>query len=220
MSVAVMVLGESGTGKTTALRNMDPKETLLIQTTRKPLPFRSTNWKYFGKDSPTGNVFVADTADRIITLMRKTSRKIIVLDDFQYLLSFAFFRMREEKGFEKFTTIGGAGFDVLTAATSLPDDVRVYLLAHTQSDDGGRVKMKTLGKMLDEKLTPEGLFAIVLRTAVINGQYFFSTRNNGHDTVKSPLSMFPDEHIPNDLAAVDEAICAYYELNTDAPSCA
>lgn len=212
MSIAVMVLGESGTGKTTALRNLDPKQTLLIQTTRKPLPFRAAGWSYFGKDSPTGNMFVADTAERIIALMRKTQRKIIVLDDFQYLLSFAFFRMREEKGFEKFTSIGGYGFDVLTAATSLPDDVRVYILAHTQSDDMGRVKMKTLGKMLDEKLTPEGLFAIVLRTMVVNGNYLFSTRNNGHDTVKTPLHMFLDEMIPNDLEAVDKAVCDYYDI--------
>ena len=98
------------------------------------------------------------------------------------------------------------------AASQLSDEKRVYILGHTQEDDSGRIKAKTIGKLLDEKITIEGLLTIVLRTAVINGQYLFSTKNNGTDTVKAPMGLFEDEHIENDLAAVDRAIYAYYGL--------
>ena len=98
------------------------------------------------------------------------------------------------------------------AASMLPAHKRVYFLSHTDTDESGRTRAKTIGKLLNEKITVEGLLTIVLRTAVINGSYVFSTRNSGADTVKTPMDMFVDEHIPNDLAAVDAAIVAYYGL--------
>lgn len=208
-----MVLGESGTGKSTSMRNLKAADTLLIQTVKKPLPFRSTSWKPFEKDTnPNGNIFVTDNSATICTLMRKTRRPIIVIDDFQYLLANEFMRRSEEKGFEKFSDIGRHAWDVLTAASSLADHVRVYILTHTQTDEFGRVKAKTIGKLLDEKITIEGLFSIVLRTLVRDGEYLFATRNNGQDTVKAPIGLFADDLIPNDLAAIDAAICEYYEL--------
>lgn len=217
MSVATLILGESGTGKSTSLRNLNAAETLLIQSVRKPLPFKSKDWKLFDKErEPKGNVFVTDDSARIIAIMRKTSRKVIVIDDFQYVLANEFMRRSEEKGFDKFTDIGRHAWDILSTASQLADDVRVYILSHTQSDDLGRVRVKTIGKMLDEKITVEGLFSIVLRTNVVNGNYLFSTRNNGSDTVKSPLGLFEEELIPNDLAAVDKAITEYYEITQTA----
>jgi hypothetical protein len=101
---------------------------------------------------------------------------------------------------------------VLTCSTTLPDSKRVYLLSHTDISETGQVKAKTIGKLLDDKITVEGLVSIVLRTHVINGQYVFSTRNNGSDTVKTPISLFDSDHIENDLKMVDDAIVAYYEL--------
>lgn len=210
MSVATMILGTSGTGKSTSLRNMNPADTLLIQVISKPLPFRSKDWKPV-KDG--GNVIVASTADAICSAMRKTSRPIIVIDDLQYLLATEFMERAHETGYTKFTEMARHYYDVLTCATTLAPHKRVYLLSHTDTSDNGQVKAKTIGKLLDEKITVEGLVTIVLRTHVINGQYIFSTRNNGADTVKSPIGLFEDDHIPNDLMEVDKAITAYYELS-------
>lgn len=212
MSTATLILGESGSGKSTSLRNLDPRETLLIQSIRKPLPFKSAGWQRFGKESPTGNVFTTDDSTRVIHLMQKTSRPIIVLDDFVYLMSNEFMRRSEETGFQKFSDIGRHAWDVLNAASALPDHKRVYILTHTQTDDAGRTRCKTIGKLLDEKIVIEGLFSIVLRACVVNGNYLFATRNSGSDTVKTPLGLFDDDHVENDLAAVDAAICEYYGI--------
>lgn len=216
MSIATLILGQSGTGKSTSLRKMDAAQTLLIQTIKKPLPFRGNGWSRRSKDNPAGNIFVTDKSDEIITIMRKTQRKVIVLDDFQYMLANEFMRRSEERGFDKFTEIGRHAWDVLSAAGTLDDDVRVYVLSHTEEDQAGNTKIKTIGKMLDEKITIEGMFTIVLRTDVTDGEYTFTTRNNGRDTVKSPMGLFDADRVPNDLAYVDGAIAAFYEMTTPA----
>lgn len=214
MSIAAFILGESGTGKSTSLRSMNPAETLLIQAIKKPLPFRSSSWKYLSKEG--GNILVCDQSAQIIAAMHKTQRPIIVIDDFQYILANEFMRRTDERGFDKFTDIGKHAWDILCAASSLPDHVRVYILSHTETSESGRVKAKTIGRMLDEKITIEGMFSIVMRTSIINGQYLFSTKNNGSDTVKTPLGLFDADHIDNDLAAVDAAIVDYYQLQATA----
>lgn len=218
MSIATMILGQSGTGKSASMRNLDPAHTLLIQAVKKPLPFRAAGWAWFDKEkAPLGNIFVTDQGPQIIKLMRGTKRDVIVIDDFQYILANEFMRrvLDKETGnaaFAKYNEIARTAWDILMAASQLPDSKRVYILAHTQEDEAGHVKAKTIGKLLDEKITMEGLLTIVLRTAVINGQYIFTTRNNGLDTVKTPMGMFDDEHIPNDLAQVDASIFSYYGL--------
>lgn len=214
MSIAAFILGESGTGKSTSMRSMNPAETLLIQSIKKPLPFRSSGWKYLSKEG--GNILVCDQSAQIIAAMHKTQRPIIVIDDFQYILANEFMRRTDERGFDKFTDIGKHAWDILCAASSLPDHVRVYILSHTETSESGRVKAKTIGRMLDEKITIEGMFSIVMRTSIINGQYLFSTKNNGSDTVKTPLGLFDADHIDNDLAAVDAAIVDYYQLQATA----
>lgn len=217
MSIATLILGESGTGKTASLRNLDPAQTLLIQSIQKPLPFRSSGWSYRNRDTnPAGNMFVTDDVKTIDAVMRKTDRRIIVVDDFQYIMANEFMRRTGEKGYDKFTEIGHGAWTLFNTASRLDKDVRVYLLSHTDTDDTGRIKLKTIGRMIDEKITAEGMFTIVLRTAVEGGDYFFRTKNNGHDTVKSPMGMFDTDMIENDLAAVDEAICAYYEITQPA----
>ncbi len=211
MSIVTMVLGESGTGKTTSLRNMDPAETLLIQAVKKPLPFRATSWQRFDRETnKASNIFQTDRPSGIIHLIQGTRRKVIVIDDFQYVMANEFMRRTSERGFDKFTEIGKNAWDILNAASSLPDGTRVYILSHVETTDQGRTKIKTIGRMLDEKITLEGMVTIVLRTLVRDGQYFFSTRNNGNDTVKTPMGLFDSEVIDNDLAVVDQAINSYY----------
>lgn len=212
MSIAVLVLGESGTGKSTSLRNMDPQQTLLIQAIRKPLPFRASGWKPYNKAAKTGNIIVTDSATTIEKAMRALPHPVVVIDDWQYILANEFMRRSDEKGYEKFTEIGRHAWDILSAAADLAPDRRVYILAHTANDEFGNTKVKTIGRMLDEKITVEGMFSIVFRTHVTDGSFYFSTKNSGRDTVKSPLGMFDEHFIDNDLAAVDAAICGYYGI--------
>lgn len=214
MATATLILGESGTGKSASLRHLSPEETLLIQTLKKPLPFKSTQWRNWDQKDATTSIFVSDCWQYIMKAIEKASsygKKIVVIDDFQYLMANEFMRRSDEKSFDKFTEIGAHTWNVINAAVkSSSDDLRIYFLSHTEETPLGKVKMKTIGKMLDEKITVEGMFTIVLKTVVKDGQYLFSTQNSGYDTVKSPMGMFETPEIENDINAVDTAICDYY----------
>lgn len=215
MSYACLILGESGTGKTCSLRNLDPKNTLLIQPVRKPLPFRSTGWKEIKQKGDGNNILVCADPQQIIKCMHASPFDVIVVDDWQYILASMYMAARNVKGFDKFTEIGGAGFDIAKAASELGENKRVYVLAHTTSDEFGNTRIKTLGKLLDDKIVVEGMFTTVLRTHVENGRYLFSTQNSGSDTVKSPMGMFSEQYIENDLAAIDRVICDYYGITNE-----
>lgn len=215
MSIATLILGSSGSGKTTSLRNLDPKKTLLIQCLRKPLPFRAEGWKV-RVDKSGGNIFQSDDPMRIEKAMRSSSHEIVVIDDYQAVMVNQLLSRTGETGYKKFEDIGKAAWDIFNAAGQLADHRRVYILAHTQTDDFGNVRMKTVGKMVDSTLVPEGYFTIVLRTQVTNGIYQFSTQTNGQDCCKSPIGMFPDTLIDNDLAAVDSMICNFYGVHHEA----
>lgn len=215
MSYGCLILGESGTGKTCSLRNLDPKNTLLIQPVRKPLPFRSTGWKEIKAKGDGNNILVCSNPQAIINCMHASPFDVIVVDDWQYILASMYMAARNVKGFDKFTEIGGAGFDIAKAASELAENKRVYVLAHTTSDEFGNTRIKTLGKLLDDKIVVEGMFTTVLRTHVENGRYLFSTQNSGSDTVKSPMGMFSEKYIENDLAAIDQIICDYYGITTN-----
>jgi hypothetical protein len=214
MSTVTIIVGESGTGKTSSLRNMTADDTLLIQAIPKPLPFQSSGWSKFSKENPAGNIFIRDDSDGITHILRNTKRKIIILDDVQYIMANEFMRRSHERGFDKFNEIAKSIWNILVAANELADDVRVYMLWHSQTDDTGKVKVKTIGKLLDEKITIEGMVSIVLRTQLLNGNYLFRTNNDGHDTTKSPMGMFDDETIPNDLKLVDKSICNFYNIGS------
>lgn len=208
MSTPVALLGESGTGKSFSLRNLDPTNTLLIQAIRKPLPFKKEGWGYFNPDTKSGNIFVTDKAADIITYIQNTKRKRIVIDDYQYILSNELMRRFRETGYGKFSEIGYNGWNLINVASSLAPDVHIYIMAHTMTGEDGVTKIKTPGKLL-ETYSIEGMFSLVLRTIVKDGEYFFSTKNSGSDTVKAPKDMFEEELIPNDLALVDEAITRF-----------
>jgi hypothetical protein len=217
MSIATAILGNSGTGKTASIRNLDPERVLFIQAINKPLPFKH-NWQPFQTKEKKGTIFTTDNAAHIAAGIEKAEsigKDIVIIDDFQYILSNEFMKRSNEKGFDKFADIGRHGWDVMNAAINAPGNTRVYILCHTASDDYGQnIRMKTIGKMLDEKIVLEGMLTLVLRTHVESGKYLFSTRNNGNDTVKTPMGMFESEYIENDLAQVDRTICEFYNIDT------
>lgn len=213
MSIATLILGESGTGKSTSLRTLDPAHTLLIQAVKKPLPFKAKGWKTRATLQDSGNVFQTDDSSLMEKVMRKSPHDVIVIDDFQYVMANEYMRRTAETGYQKFVDIGKNAWSLLEAAADLAPQRRVYILSHTDTDTFGKTKIKTIGKMLDEKITLEGMVTIVLRTQVRDGHYTFATQNNGNDTTKSPMGMFSEQFIDNDLAAVDAAIFAYYDLN-------
>ena len=207
MGQKVLIIGQSGTGKSTSLRNFDKDEVCLIKTIGKPLPFRGG----FTETLKT------DRVSEIISRMKRTDKKVIVIDDGQYIMGNEFFRRVSEKGWDKFNDIGGNFFSVLDAVEELPEDVIVYYLLHTEKDTDGNIKIKTIGKMLDEKLTIEGLATVVLMTNVVDGKYTFQTQNSGHDICKSPMGMFENFLIDNDLKMVDGIIREYYGLSDVKP---
>lgn len=201
-----MILGESGTGKSYSLRNLDPAQTLLVQVIGKQLPFKP-KWELFNPETKKGNVFVTDKATDIIALMQGTKKPIVVIDDFQYILSNELMRRYRETGYTKFSETGYNGWNILTTASTIPEK-RIYIMAHTMMGEDGVTKIKTPGKLL-ETYSVEGMCSMVLRTFKHDGEYYFATKNSGADTVKSPPGMFPSELIPNDLAAVDKAVVEF-----------
>lgn len=204
MGLPVLVLGQSGTGKSASLRNFDEKKVAVVNVAGKPLPFKnkieSVTTDDYRKVIATIKKYVAD------------GKKSIVIDDAQYLMANEFMRRATERGFDKFTEIAQNFWVLVNGVKDLPSDVIVYFLAHIEVDANGNEKIKTIGKLLDEKITVEGMFTIVLKTNVTDGVYSFLTQNNGHDTTKSPIGMFPTYAIDNDLNYVDEKIRNYYEM--------
>ena len=205
MAVLVMVIGESGSGKSTSLRNFKRGEVSVINVAKKPLPFRSTG------------INVANTDDyaRILEFVSKAQAKSIVIDDSTYLMTGEFMRTAKVNGFQKFTDLAKNFYDLITTAQNLPDDRIVYFFGHIARDENGKEHFKSIGKLVDEKIVPEGLFTIVLKTAVQDGRYLFQTQTNGNDTAKSPMGMFGNAYIDNDLKAVDDTIREYYGMKAD-----
>ena len=216
MSIATLILGNSGSGKSTSLRHLDPSKTILIQCIKKPLPFRAEGWKAKSSLKAEGNIVQTDNPALIERIMRNSPHDVVIIDDYQAVMVNELMSRSSEKGYDKFTDIGKNAWNIFNAAGALAEHRRIYILAHTQTDDFGSVRMKTVGKMVDQTLVPEGFFTIVLRTEVINNAYSFSTQTNGQDCCKSPIGMFSDRHIENDLAEVDKAICTYYNINQNA----
>lgn len=207
MGIPVFILGQSGTGKSTSLRNFKSDELLLINVMSKPLPFK-------GAFTETYN---GDNYVEIAKAINKTNKNTVVVDDAQYLMANEFMRRSSEVGYQKFTDIANNFWTLINSVTNeLPAEVIVYFLMHTDTDDNGKEKAKTIGKMLDEKICIEGMSSIVLKTAVKDGVYTFVTQNNGRDTVKSPLGMFATFEIENDLKVVDQTIRDYWNLGGDA----
>ena len=201
MAILCMLYGQSGTGKSTSLRNFQMEDVSVINVSGKPMPFR--------RKLP---IVSTDNYKQIIGGLPTIKTPSIVIDDATYLMVNAFMRNAKVQGYQKYTDMAYDFNSLIDAAQKLPDDKIVYFIGHSNQSDDGREQFKTIGKMLDNYVTLEGKFTIVLKTVVKDGQYYFSTQNNGMDTVKSPMGMFEEELIPNDLKAVDDVIREYYSL--------
>lgn len=203
MGLPVLILGESGSGKSTSLRNFKKDELVIYNVAGKPLPFRSGT-----QLNRADNV----SYNTIMQNMSKKKFRCYVIDDSQYLLAFELFGRVNEKTYDKFTEMAVHFYDLIQfVIRQMPPDCIVYFLHHTDDIDG-KVKAKTVGKMLNEKLTVEGLFSIVLMAKNLDGRYVFRTHSDGRDTVKTPMDMFEQDEIDNDLKAVDAAIREYYNM--------
>lgn len=202
MAVLVMIYGQSGTGKSTSLRNFKNEDVAVVNVSGKPLPFR-------GGIKP----YNSDNYTKIMAAISKTDRKSIVIDDATYLMVNEFMRTAKQTGYQKYTDMAVSFNQLIEFAASLPDDKIVYFMGHSDQADDGREHFKTIGKMLDNYVTVEGRFTIVLKTVVQDGKYMFATQNNGQDTVKSPMGMFDAALVENDLKSVDDAIREYWGLN-------
>ena len=202
MGMPILILGSSGSGKSTSLRNFNENEIGIFNVAGKPLPFRKKLPKF---DNATYNV--------ILQGLSNPKLKTYVIDDSQYLMAFESFDHAKETGYGKFTNMALNFKNLITyIMVKTPPDVIVYFLHHVEADENGRLKAKTLGKMLDNQLTVEGLFTIVLLCQVEGSEHFFITNSDGTNPAKSPMEMF-EPRIDNDLKMVDETIRKYYELN-------
>lgn len=203
MGIPVLILGESGSGKSASLRNFEPDDVSIFNVAAKPMPFRK---KLPSRSTSDYGVITASIA--------QSKKKAFVIDDSQYLMCFESFARAKDAGFNKFTDIALHFYNLVQfIIKQTPPDVIVYFLHHTETDNNtSKVKAKTMGKMLDNQLTLEGLFSIVLMCVTDGKKHSFITQSDGFSTAKSPMEMFPDV-IDNDLKSVDQTIREYYELN-------
>ena len=204
MGIAVLVLGESGSGKSASMRNFKKEDVGILNVASKPLPFRNTN----------GLVTVNKaTYSMIKGAVTSPNRLSYVIDDAQYLMAFESFDKANIAGYTKFTEMAKNYEEMLrTIQEDTSPDTIVYVMQHIDTDESGKVKAKTLGKMLDQQLTIEGLFSIVLLAKADERRHYFVTQSDGTNPCKSPMGMFDDVEIDNDLKMVDDTIREYYGL--------
>lgn len=212
MSNTTLIIGESGSGKSSSLRNLNPKDTFVINVLNKPLPFKGFKNKY---NPEAKNYLASDDYIQILSYIkaineRRDDIKILIIDDFQYVMGNEFMNRATEKGFDKFSEIANHAWLIIKALISTREDLYCFVLSHSDTDQNGRMKCKTIGKMLDDKITLEGMFSVILHSQVVEGKYQFLTQNNGTHIAKSPIGMFEDIYIDNDLEVIQQQIESYF----------
>ena len=228
-ATSICICGESGSGKSTSIRNLDPQETFIIATIAKPLPFRGwkKNYTKFVIDKETkelsGNYFVSDKSDNIIKIMKLVSSKMphiktLIVDDLQYTMAFEFVDRASEKNYDKFNEMAQHMLNIFRTTFELRDDLTVVFLTHSENvgtEIDPKYVIKTLGKLLKEKVTTEGLFTCMLFTEVDFDEdipkYYFITNADGKCIAKSPMGMFNELKIDNDLNEVIKIVKEYNE---------
>lgn len=203
MAKMVLILGRSGSGKSTSMRNFKREEISVINVMGKELPFRNDF-----------SVYASRKYGEVSRALLQASTPVVVVDDAGYLMTDYFMKNHTNgNGFDTYNEIADGFYTMLeNARTKLSDDKVVYIIMHETGDELNGIKPKTLGKLLDDKVCIEGMFAIVLRSLYKDGDYVFATHTDGNDVTKSPMGMFEEDYIENDLKAVDQKIRDYYKL--------
>lgn len=207
MATPVLIIGKSGSGKSTSMRNcIDKEDWNLVRVLNKPLPFK-------GKI----NGWSTDDYQTVMKCLAQSKAKNIVLDDAGYLITNMFMSKHSSAGagngvFTLYNQIGDHFWNLIQYIVKLPEDKIVYVIMHEDTNDFGQIKPKTIGKLLDEKVCIEGMFTIVLRCIEESGKHLFVTRSADGAVSKSPIGMFEDLTIDNDLLIVEKAIREYYEI--------
>ena len=200
-SVPVLLIGKSGSGKSASLRNFKKDEIAIANVLGKPLPFKND------LEAPLVNDY-----NVILKAIEKTDKKIIVVDDANYLITNEFMKNSSVKGYDKYNDMANNFWNLINGIKNIEGGKTVYIIMHEDQDEFGNIKPKTIGKLLDDKCNIQGLFTICLRSIYENGQYLFRLKTNGQDCVKTPIGMFDEEQMENDLKAVDVKIREYYGL--------
>lgn len=207
MAIPVLIIGKSGTGKSTSLRNFNKDDVGIINVLGKPLPFKNDL-----------NIIHIDNYEKVKAIIAKAKTNSIVIDDAGYLLTNYFMRGHNKNKKEIFNFYNDLADEfwklIMFVSSKIPNDKIVYFLMHEDTNDFGEVKPKTIGKMLDDKVCIEGMFTICLRTSRTNGEYKFLTKTNGMDVCKTPLGMFKEEAVDNDLKLIDDTIREFYGITT------
>lgn len=208
MAIPILIIGKSGSGKSASMRNLDPKRVALINVLGKPLPFRGRFTQIVTDDYSKVGASISSAA--------KNGRDIIIIDDAGYLITNMFMRGHSNAGagngvFSLYNSIGDHFWNLIDLIRAEPSTARVYLIMHEEMNDFGQVKPKTIGRLIDEKVCLEGMFTICLRCMISDGKHIFRTQSDGMDVTKSPMGMFEDLEIDNDLNMVDQKICEYYK---------
>ena len=224
----IAIVGESGTGKSTSLRNLNPEETFIISTTGKPLPFRAWKKKYIpikieGKNV-SGNYYVSSKWDQILKILQIIDKmmpqiKQVIIDDFKYVLSYEFVDRATEVGYTKFSELAQHAMEILRYSEKMREDCKMIFLTHSENvgdNVNPKFVIKTVGKLLSEKVTLEGLFTYIFFTKVSEGdsgrmEYKLITNNDGTCVAKTSFGMFEDLEIDNDLNEIIHVIDAYNE---------
>lgn len=201
-SVPVLLIGQSGSGKSTSLRNFTKDEVAVVNVLGKPLPFKSDI------HAPK-----CDNYDTILKAIANTDKKTIVIDDANYLITNEFMNKSSVKGFDKYNEMGNNFFNLINGIKNIQGGKTVYLIMHEDTDENGVVKPKTIGKLLDDKVNIQGMFTVCIRAMFDNGNYIFRLKTNGQDCVKTPFGMFETDTMENDLKEFDKIVREYYELD-------
>jgi len=216
MSNTILIIGESGSGKSSSIRNLNHEETIIINVLNKPLPFKGYKKKYSSTPSETrmANYFATDDYKKIRECIARVNSKKevknLIIDDFQYVMANQFMKKAMERGFDKFTEIGQSAWQIIKDLTECREDLNCFVISHSDVDSTGKSKCKTIGKMLDDKICLEGMFTVVLHALTSENKYKFLTQNDGVHIAKSPMGMFKDKYIDNDLMEINKSIDEYF----------
>lgn len=203
-SIPILLIGKSGSGKSASLRNFKKEEIAIANVLGKPLPFKS--------DIEAPKV---DDYNIILEAIKRTDKKVIVIDDAGYLLTNEFMNKSSVKGYDKYNELANNFWNLINGIKEIDGGKTVYIIMHEDQDEFGSIKPKTIGKLLDDKVNIQGIFTICIRSMYENGKYIFRLKTNGQDCVKTPIGMFEEDEIENDLKIIDNKVREYYNLESE-----